>query len=116
MKSILGQILVQMQHYVGTGEGAIDGSIIDRYVTNPISDNLQLFTTFVYVICGFMGLLGGLKIYSKWMNGDDDIKGYGFRWVGAIIAVLIVGTLLQRIASQQKAMSGDSNVQNFINE
>ncbi|TDE09804.1 DUF4134 family protein [Dyadobacter psychrotolerans] len=116
MKIIFGQILVQMQHYVGTGEGAIDGSIIDRYVTNPISDNLQLFTTFVYAICGFMGLLGGLKIYFKSMNGDDDIEGYGFRWVAAIIAVLLVGTLLQRIASQQKPFSGDSNVENFINE
>lgn len=110
------QILVQVQHYLGGGEGGFDGSIIDRYVTDPISNNLALFTSFVYVLCGFLGLLGGFKIYAKWMNGDDDIKGYGFRWVAAIIAVLIVGALLQRIASQQTAFQGDGNVQNFIND
>ena len=116
VKLLFLSVLLQLQHYVGTGEGAINGSIIDKYVTNPISDNLTLFTTFVYVICGFMGLFGGFKIYSKWMNGDDDIKLYGFRWVAAIIAVLLLGALLQRVASKQNALSGDSNIHNFISE
>lgn len=109
-------IFVQIQHYVGNGEGAINDSILDRYITNPISENLTVFTTFVYVLCAMMALLGAFKIYQKQMLGEEDVKSDMFRWGAAIVAVLVVGTLIQRIASNQKAFQGDSNVQNFISE
>jgi cell shape-determining protein MreD len=109
-------ILVQTQHFVGSGEGAIQGSILDRYVTSPISSNLDVFSHFVFVVCAIMGLLGALKIYTRIMNGDPQAGWYAFRWLGAILAVLVLGTALQNIASSQAPMSNDANVGRFMNK
>ena len=102
------------QPLLGTGEGSIDGSILDRYITRPLSENLDVFANFSFVICAFMGLLGGIKIYTRIMNGDDQVKVYVFRWLGAILAVLVIGTALQRIASSQTPLQGDANVGSFM--
>lgn len=110
---IFFSLLCQAQHYLGGGEGAIEGSIIDRYITDPISNNLDVFSNFVYAVCGIMGLLGGLRIYNGAMNGDD-VKRYAFRWLGAIIALFVVGYTLQSLASAQEPMQGDANVKSFM--
>ncbi len=109
-------LLCQVQHYLGGGEGAIDGSIIDRYITNPISNNLDVFSNFVFVVCGILGLLGGLRIYNMAMSGEDDVKRYAFRWLGAIIALFVIGYALQGVASSQKPMQADTNVRGFLNK
>jgi|GEM_PF-7054135 len=107
-------LLCQAQHYLGGGEGAINGSIVDRYITDPLSNNLGVFSNFVFAVCGIMGLLGGLRIYSMAMNGEEDVKRHAFRWLGAIIALFVVGYALQSIASAQKPMQGDANVKIFM--
>ncbi|GHB86089.1 DUF4134 family protein [Persicitalea jodogahamensis] len=109
-------LLCQVQHYLGGGEGAIDGSIVDRYITDPISNNLDVFSNFVFAVCGIMGLLGGLRIYNMAMNGEDDVKRHAFRWLGAIIALFVIGYALQGIASSQKPMQGDTNVRGFMDK
>lgn len=113
---VLTGLLCQAQHYLGGGEGAIDGSIVDRYITDPISNNLGTFSSFVYAVCGIMGLLGGLRIYNMAMNGEDEVKRFAFRWIGAIIALLVIGYALQGIASAQKPMQSDSNVKVFMDK
>ncbi|MPR37397.1 DUF4134 family protein [Salmonirosea aquatica] len=114
LNTIFFNLLCQAQHYLGRGEGAIEGSIIDRYITDPISNNLDVFSNFVFAVCGIMGLLGGLRIYTGAMNGDDDVKRHAFRWLGAIIALFVIGYTLQSLASAQKPMQGDANVKSFM--
>lgn len=114
--AILFGLLCQMQHYLGGGEGAMDGSIVDRYITDPISNNLDVFSNFVFAVCGIMGLLGGLRIYNMAMNGENDVKRFAFRWLGAIIALFTIGYALQGIASSQKPMQTDTNVRGFMDK
>lgn len=107
-------ILIQAQRYLGDGTGTMNGSILDRFITRPISDNLDVFSSFAFAICALMGLLGGMKIYTRIMNGDEQVKWYVFRWLGAILAVLVIGTVLQRIAISQQPLHGDANVGSFM--
>nr|WP_027384941.1 DUF4134 family protein [Epilithonimonas caeni] len=48
----------------------------------------------VYAIGGIVGFVGGLRIYNKWQNGDQDVNkellGYG----GAMIFLFIVPTIV----------------------
>lgn len=114
--TILFGLLCQMQHYLGGGEGSMDGSIVDRYITDPITNNLDVFSNFVFAVCGIMGLLSGLRIYNMAMNGEDDVKRFAFRWLGAIIALFVIGYALQEIASSQKPMQADTNVRGFMDK
>lgn len=48
----------------------------------------------VYAVGGIVGFVGGLRIYNKWQNGDQDVNkellGYG----GAMIFLFIVPTIV----------------------
>ncbi|GAB3179639.1 hypothetical protein GCM10027291_46180 [Telluribacter humicola] len=93
----------------------MSGSLLDQYVTHPISDNLAVFSNFVFSVCAIMGLVGGLRIYIRVMNGEEQVSGYAFRWLGAILAVLVIGATLQHIAGSQTPMQGDSHIRSFMN-
>lgn len=41
-------------------------------------------------IGGVVGLIGGLRIYNKWTNGDQDIKKEVVGWGGACLFLIIV--------------------------
>lgn len=50
--------------------------------------------TLIYVIGGVVGLIGGLRIYNKWTNGDQDINKEILGWGGACIFLLLVPTFV----------------------
>ncbi len=106
-------ILLQIQHYVGDGTGGMSNSVIDKYFSDPISDNIDVFSTFTFVVCGFLSLLGIYKIYIKMMNGDQDVQKTVFRWASAIIAILLLASVLEYIAQNQTPLKADSNIQNI---
>lgn len=41
-------------------------------------------------IGGVVGLIGGLRIYNKWTNGDQDINKEVVGWGGACLFLIIV--------------------------
>ena len=41
-------------------------------------------------IGGVVGLIGGLRIYNKWTNGDQDINKEIVGWGGACLFLIIV--------------------------
>ena len=41
-------------------------------------------------IGGIVGLIGGLRIYNKWTNGDQDINKEVVGWGGACLFLIIV--------------------------
>nr|DAC75594.1 TPA_exp: conjugative transposon protein TraE [Elizabethkingia anophelis]DAC75677.1 TPA_exp: conjugative transposon protein TraE [Elizabethkingia anophelis]DAC76058.1 TPA_exp: conjugative transposon protein TraE [Elizabethkingia anophelis]DAC76121.1 TPA_exp: conjugative transposon protein TraE [Elizabethkingia anophelis]DAC76300.1 TPA_exp: conjugative transposon protein TraE [Elizabethkingia anophelis] len=39
---------------------------------------------------GVVGLIGGVRIYNKWSNGDQDINKEVVGWGGACLFLIIV--------------------------
>jgi hypothetical protein len=50
--------------------------------------------TLIYVIGGVVGLIGGLRIYNKWTNGDQDINKEILGWGGACLFLILVPTFV----------------------
>ncbi|MGP2571463.1 DUF4134 family protein [Ornithobacterium rhinotracheale] len=44
----------------------------------------------IYAIGGVVGLIGGLRIYNKWTNGDQDINKEIMGWGGACLFLLLM--------------------------
>ncbi|WP_286850669.1 MULTISPECIES: DUF4134 family protein [Sphingobacterium] len=42
--------------------------------TAQITGNLDIITDLVMAIGGVVGIIGGVRIYQKWNNGDQDIN------------------------------------------
>ena len=45
--------------------------------------------TLTQVIGGIVGLIGGLRIYNKWTNGDQDINKEILGWGGACLFLIL---------------------------
>lgn len=46
--------------------------------------------TLIMMIGGIVGLIGGLRIYNKWTNGDQDINKEILGWGGACLFLILV--------------------------
>ena len=46
------------------------------------------------MIGGIVGLIGGLRIYNKWTNGDQDINKEILGWGGAALFLILVPTFI----------------------
>ena len=75
--------------------------ITDEFTT-PLSNQISSFVTFVYVVCGLISLVGGLRIYSRWQSGNSDVTADVWRWGLAIITVLLLTGLLGELASSNQ--------------
>jgi hypothetical protein len=87
---------------------------IGKQFTEPLNNNLSMFITFTYVVCGFMGLLGGLRIYNRWQLGESErITVEIWRWVAAILAVLAITTGLSAYISEMEVGTRRVTQQDF---
>jgi len=52
-------------------------------------------TKLIYAIGAVVGLIGGIKVYSKWSSGDPDISKTAASWFGACIFLIVAATILR---------------------
>lgn len=71
--------------------------ITDEFTT-PLSNRLSAFVKFVYAVCALLSVIAGLRIFSRWQSGSDDVTGDIWRWGLGIIIVLLLTTLLSELA------------------
>lgn len=49
----------------------------------------------VIMIGGVVGLVGGIRVYTKWQAGDNDLQKSVVGWIGACVFLLLTGTVLK---------------------
>lgn len=69
---------------------------------NAIADAADEVGTYVpqviqlmYAIGGIVGLVGGIRVYIKWNNGDQDVQKAVIGWLGACIFLIASATVVQ---------------------
>ena len=62
---------------------------------NMVTSYFDPATRLIYAIGAVVGLIGGVKVYSKFSSGDPDTSKTAASWFGACI-FLIVGTTILR--------------------
>lgn len=51
--------------------------------------------TLILAIGGIIGLVGGIRVYTKWNNGDHEINKEVVGWAGSCVFLLLTGTILR---------------------
>ena len=64
------------------------GAITDA--ANSIKSYWGPLKILIMMIGGIVGLIGGLRIYNKWTNGDQDINKEILGWGGACLFLILV--------------------------
>lgn len=49
----------------------------------------------MWAIGGVVGIIGGIRVYIKWNNGDQDVNKELMMWGGAMIFLIIVPVVVE---------------------
>ena len=52
-------------------------------------------TNLMYAVGAILGLIGAVKVYQKWNNGDQDTGKVAAAWFGSCIFLVVVATVIQ---------------------
>lgn len=63
--------------------------------TSMVTSYFDPGTKLVYAIGAVVGLIGGIKVYSKWSSGDPDTSKTASSWFGACIFLIVAATILR---------------------
>lgn len=63
--------------------------------TNMVTSYFDPATKLIYAIGAVVGLIGGVKVYSKFWSGDPDTSKTAASWFGACIFLIVAATILR---------------------
>lgn len=63
--------------------------------TNMVSSYFDPATKLIYAVGAVIGLIGGVKVYSKFSSGDPDTSKTAASWFGACIFLIVAATILR---------------------
>lgn len=52
-------------------------------------------TNLMYAVGALLGLIGAVKVYQKWNNGDPDTGKVAAAWFGSCVFLVVVTTVIQ---------------------
>ncbi|RVT98538.1 DUF4134 domain-containing protein [Mucilaginibacter limnophilus] len=74
---------------------AQDGNAGITEATNQVKGYFDTGTNLMYAIGAVVGLVGAVKVYKKWSDGEHDTGKVASSWFGACIFLVIVSTVLK---------------------
>ena len=63
--------------------------------TNMVSSYFEPLTRLIYAIGAVVGLIGGVRVYSKFSSGAPDVSKTAAAWFGACIFLVVAATVLR---------------------
>lgn len=63
--------------------------------TNMVTSYFDPATKLIYAIGAVVGLIGRVKVYSKFSSGDPDTSKTAASWFGACIFLIVAATILR---------------------
>ncbi len=84
-------ILCSVEFVSAAGNGLSGINEATTMVTSYFEPGVKL----IYAIGAVVGLIGGVKYYSKWSSGDPDTSKTAASWFGACIFLIVAATILK---------------------
>jgi hypothetical protein len=84
--------------FAGASVGAMaqgDGAAGITEATQMVTSYFDPATKLIYAIGAVVGLIGGVKVYSKFSSGDPDTGKTAASWFGACIFLIVAATILR---------------------
>lgn len=83
-------LLLLLTLFVANTDMYAQGASAITQATNTIKSYWTPLKTLIWMIGAIVGLIGGLRIYNKWTNGDQDINKEILGWGGACLFLILV--------------------------
>ena len=81
---------------VSAGAFAQNGGLSGiNQATSMVTSYFDPATKLIYAIGAVVGLIGGVKVYSKFSSGDPDTSKTAASWFGACIFLIVAATIVR---------------------
>src|SRR5690242_8033825 len=74
---------------------AQDGSAGINEANTKVRSYFSAGTSLMYAIGAILGLIGAVKVYSKWNAGDHDTGKVAAAWFGSCVFLVVVATVIK---------------------
>ncbi|MCQ6958319.1 DUF4134 domain-containing protein [Mucilaginibacter aquariorum] len=74
---------------------AADGNAGINEATSQVKSYFDTGTNLMYAIGAIIGLVGAIKVYKKWNDGEHDTGKVASSWFGSCIFLVVVATVLK---------------------
>ena len=72
-----------------------DGNAGINQANTTVRGYFDAGTNLMYAVGAILGLIGAVKVYQKWNQGDQDTGKVAAAWFGSCIFLVIVATVLK---------------------
>jgi hypothetical protein len=72
-----------------------DGNAGIQQANTQVRSYFDAGTNLMYAIGAILGLIGAVKVYSKWNAGDQDTSKVAAAWFGSCIFLVVVATIIK---------------------
>lgn len=86
---VIGAVLWSLDLFAQSGQQGIEEA------DSQVRGYFGAASNLVYAIGGIVGLVGAVKVYNKWSNGDQDTGKVAASWFGSCIFLVVVATVLR---------------------
>lgn len=74
---------------------AQDGIAGINEANDKIRSYFEAGSNLMYAIGAILGLIGAVKVYTKWNSGDSDTGKVAAAWFGSCVFLVVVATVIQ---------------------
>lgn len=74
---------------------AQDGNAGINQATSQVKSYFDTGTNLMYAIGAIVGLVGAIKVFKKWNDGEHDTGKVASSWFGSCIFLVVVATVLK---------------------
>jgi hypothetical protein len=74
---------------------AQDGNAGIQQATSQVKGYFDTGCNLMYAIGAILGLVGAVKVFSKWMGGHQETQQHVAAWFGACVFLVVVATVIK---------------------
>ncbi|MDE3181914.1 MAG: DUF4134 domain-containing protein [Bacteroidota bacterium] len=72
-----------------------DGNAGINQANTQVRSYFDSGTNLMYAVGAILGLIGAVKVYSKWNHGDPDTGKVAAAWFGSCVFLVVVATVIR---------------------
>jgi len=92
----VSMIMIVVNVVYGTGIAlAQDGNAGITQATTMVKGYFDTGVTLMYAIGAVVGIVGAIKVYRKWNEGEPDTNKVAAAWFGSCIFLVVVATVIK---------------------
>lgn len=92
-KNVLQKTLLGAMFLMGTASSFAQANGIDAGASE-LSTYIDPIGNLIIIIGAIVGLVGGVRVFIKWNNGDQDTNKAIMSWFGSCIFLVLVGVMI----------------------